>query len=395
MPPTPSPVPPSSRPPRSASTSSSRLNRSIVIGVIDAQHAAVAALGPPGDSLSAAQRVDGGARHTTPPPTDSTRRVERRVAERHHRRPPADRAAHGGRREVAHGVASDPGRLTRSWADDQIEALGEDIYTEIVGVTSIACVIDRFHLTPIGEPIPALPTPLHGRPDRLRPDQRRRRRCVGVPVDGPDHRQCQPHAELGATDELDVAIAGRLALLAWRRVPRHDVVASALAPCRRTGRWRATTLNEFFYRTASAAAAACEQRSALSLEVDLERVLDQNHVGQVGVPHSAELLTFTEQRSRSEHRISMRRVHNWVGRSAPTACSKRRPRSRCSTVSSGSPTAPGLRSTKGCSPCPLPIGPSSGSTASRALPTAFRQRDRPVHGELDRQIFGDTTRARN
>ena len=32
---------------------------------------------------------------------------------------------------------------------------------------------------------------------------------------------------------------------------------------------------------------------ALGLEVDYERVLDRNHVGQVGVPHSAELLTFT------------------------------------------------------------------------------------------------------
>ena len=32
---------------------------------------------------------------------------------------------------------------------------------------------------------------------------------------------------------------------------------------------------------------------ALGLDVDYERVLDRDHLGDVGVPHSAELLTFT------------------------------------------------------------------------------------------------------
>ena len=32
---------------------------------------------------------------------------------------------------------------------------------------------------------------------------------------------------------------------------------------------------------------------ALGLEVDYERVLDRDHLGDTGVPHSAELLTFT------------------------------------------------------------------------------------------------------
>ena len=32
---------------------------------------------------------------------------------------------------------------------------------------------------------------------------------------------------------------------------------------------------------------------ALGLEVDFERVLDRDHLGDTGVPHSAELLTFT------------------------------------------------------------------------------------------------------
>jgi len=53
--------------------------------------------------------------------------------------------------EVVHRVASDPGRLTRSWADRQIAELGEERYTELVGVVAIASVIDRFHLDGVGD----------------------------------------------------------------------------------------------------------------------------------------------------------------------------------------------------------------------------------------------------
>ena len=141
-----------------------------MIGIIDAQHAAIGALAAPGDWLSGGQRVDiwRQARDAAANELDQQRRAAlspNAVVGAH---PPTEQLT-AAAVEVAHRVASDPGRLTRSWADDQIEALGEDIYTEIVGVTSIACVIDRFHLA-IGEPIPALPTPLPGQPDRLRPD---------------------------------------------------------------------------------------------------------------------------------------------------------------------------------------------------------------------------------
>lgn len=49
--------------------------------------------------------------------------------------------------EVVHRVASDPGRLSRTWADDMMAALGEvgeEVYTELVGVTACAAVLDTF-----------------------------------------------------------------------------------------------------------------------------------------------------------------------------------------------------------------------------------------------------------
>jgi len=46
--------------------------------------------------------------------------------------------------EVVHRVATDPGRLTRSWAEDRIDVLGVGTYTELVGVVATATVVDRF-----------------------------------------------------------------------------------------------------------------------------------------------------------------------------------------------------------------------------------------------------------
>ena len=46
--------------------------------------------------------------------------------------------------EVVHRIASDPGRLTRSWANDMMVSLGEETYTELVGVTAKAAVLDMF-----------------------------------------------------------------------------------------------------------------------------------------------------------------------------------------------------------------------------------------------------------
>lgn len=72
-------------------------------------------------------------------------------------------------REVVHRTASDPGRLTRSWAEEHIATLGEEIYTELVGVTAIVTVLDRFDRA-IGRPERELPEPVDGQPARIRPD---------------------------------------------------------------------------------------------------------------------------------------------------------------------------------------------------------------------------------
>jgi len=71
--------------------------------------------------------------------------------------------------DVVHRVASDPGRLTRSWADKHIAALGEQTYAELVGVTSIVVVIDRFDQA-MGRALRTLPEPRAGEPARIRPD---------------------------------------------------------------------------------------------------------------------------------------------------------------------------------------------------------------------------------
>lgn len=70
--------------------------------------------------------------------------------------------------EVVHRVASDPGRLTRSWAEQQIADIGEERYTELVGVTAITSVIDRFQRA-MGRSVIELPDPLPGEPARERP----------------------------------------------------------------------------------------------------------------------------------------------------------------------------------------------------------------------------------
>ncbi len=71
--------------------------------------------------------------------------------------------------EVVRRIASDPGRLTRTWANQMIEALGEETYTELVGVTAIAMVLDRFN-TAMGVAAHSLPPAQHGDPTQVRPD---------------------------------------------------------------------------------------------------------------------------------------------------------------------------------------------------------------------------------
>lgn len=71
--------------------------------------------------------------------------------------------------DVVHRVASDPGRLTRTWAEQAIGQLGAATYTELVGVTAIIMVLDRFDLASKGQ-LGDLPDPIAGEPTRLVPD---------------------------------------------------------------------------------------------------------------------------------------------------------------------------------------------------------------------------------
>lgn len=131
---------------------------------------AIVALGSAGDWLTAEQRVDvwRQARDANTDPLDTARAAA--VS------PFAVDGAHvpsthlpATAVEVAHRVASDPGRLTRAWAGEQIAALGEETYTEVVGVTAIAMVVDRLRHA-LGLPAASLPEPRPGEPARVRPD---------------------------------------------------------------------------------------------------------------------------------------------------------------------------------------------------------------------------------
>lgn len=71
--------------------------------------------------------------------------------------------------EVVHRIAIDPGRLTRSWAEAAMAEIGEERYTELVGVTAIVTVLDTFARA-MGWPAPELPDPVAGEPTRERPE---------------------------------------------------------------------------------------------------------------------------------------------------------------------------------------------------------------------------------
>lgn len=71
--------------------------------------------------------------------------------------------------DVVHRLASDSGRLTRTWADQVMLELGEEEYTELVGVSAIASVVDVFSVATGATPA-ELPTPtVDNEPTRTRP----------------------------------------------------------------------------------------------------------------------------------------------------------------------------------------------------------------------------------
>lgn len=134
-----------------------------------AQDQATTGLGHPGDWLTGAQRVDAWAqvRDAATNPLDQARReaVSPNAAEGTH---PATDHLEAAAVEVVHRIASDPGRLTRGWADKAMASLGEETYTELVGITAIATVIDTFDRV-MGRPPRPLPPVQPGQPARVRP----------------------------------------------------------------------------------------------------------------------------------------------------------------------------------------------------------------------------------
>lgn len=135
----------------------------------DAQRDAASAVAAAGDWLTGAERVAvwREVRDAQHHPLDEARR--RAIS------PSAVDGAHaatadltGPAMEVVHRTASDPGRLTRTWAEAQIAMLGEEVYTELIGVTAIVTVLDRFDRA-MGRPERELPEPREGSPARVRP----------------------------------------------------------------------------------------------------------------------------------------------------------------------------------------------------------------------------------
>ena len=135
----------------------------------DAQRAAADSLAAPGDWLTGVQRraAWAEARSAATDELDLQRKAAlspNAVSGSHSATDELPAAAV----EVVHRVMSDPGRLTRSWANEQIGALGEETYTELVGVTAIVATIDRFQRA-MGRPEVPLPAAGEGDPSCVRP----------------------------------------------------------------------------------------------------------------------------------------------------------------------------------------------------------------------------------
>lgn len=71
--------------------------------------------------------------------------------------------------EVLHRISSDPGRLSRSWADEMIAVLGDGVYTELVGIAATAAAVDAFDHA-IGDGERPLGDAVGGEPSKERPE---------------------------------------------------------------------------------------------------------------------------------------------------------------------------------------------------------------------------------
>jgi len=76
--------------------------------------------------------------------------------------------------EVVHRIATDAGRLKRSWVESVLgDDLSEEQYVEIVGVVALVTALDTFDRA-LGRLIRPLPAPLPGAPAKRRPAGARR-----------------------------------------------------------------------------------------------------------------------------------------------------------------------------------------------------------------------------
>lgn len=71
--------------------------------------------------------------------------------------------------DLIHRVVTDPGRLTRAWAEKIIDSIGEEHYVELVIVICTQNVIEEFTVA-LGVALPAFPDAGAGIPSRNRPD---------------------------------------------------------------------------------------------------------------------------------------------------------------------------------------------------------------------------------
>jgi hypothetical protein len=70
-------------------------------------------------------------------------------------------------------IATDPGSVDRAWATEQIDALGDGPYVELVGITAVAVMVHMYAdcagepVTPLGEPVVDAGSPSGERPAGL------------------------------------------------------------------------------------------------------------------------------------------------------------------------------------------------------------------------------------
>ena len=144
--------------------------RDVATWIDETRREAIDAIARPGDWLTGAERLDvrRESQRADHDPIDRARRAAispAAVTDEH----PASEHLPAAAVDVVHRVATDPGRLTRTWADDRINEIGAETYTELVGLTAIVRCLDTFAVA-AGVPGPEPAGPVDGEPAGRRPD---------------------------------------------------------------------------------------------------------------------------------------------------------------------------------------------------------------------------------